>query len=213
MHNYLKRGISLFLCLAMVFALSACSGSTLTEANITKTVELVEKALRDFDKETLQKYVNSKTLDYIIKFAGSKEQFDTIGKLLFEKLELNVKSVDLDNSTVTLEVLNLDMHLVGERYAKVIQVRSHGKATEMLSLLSDDDFLDLSVRSLTAQISQATVPDNPTEVTVRVQTSGKNLVLVLDEAAEDAVSGGVLTAVTNVFSPTDDSEEETTAAN
>jgi len=214
MHTYLKRGISLLLCFAMVFALSACSaGRAMTEDNITKTVALVEKALREFDRDTLQKYVSSKTLDYIIKLAGNKEQFDTIGKLLFEKLEMTVKSVDLENEQVTVEIRNRDMALIGERYANMIRSRCKGDTMAMLNLLGDDDFLDISVRSLTIQISRATVPDNPVEVTLGVKKGAKNLVLSLGPDAEDAVSGGVVTAVSGIFSPksTENGTEEAAA--
>lgn len=212
MHNYIKRGISLFLCFAMVFALSACSGRAMTEENITKTVELVEKALREFDRETLQKYVSSKTLDYIIRFANNKEQFDTIGKILFEKLELNIQSVDVDNHTVTLEIINRDMSVIAERYTKLIKEYSNGgKTIDMMKLLSDESFLDISVRSITSQISYATMPDNPTVVTVSVTKGKKNLVLNLDEEAEEAVSGGVISVITEAFSLTGSKAEETTA--
>lgn len=201
MHQYLKRGLSLFLCLAMVFALSACTGRAMTEDNITKTVELVEKALREFDRDTLKKYVNSKTLDYIIRFANNNEQFDTIGKLLFEKLELNIQSVDVENQTVTIAIVNRDMTEIAERYTKLIREHSNGGNTlDMVKLLSDEEFLDLSVRSITSQISYATIPDNPTVLTVSVSKGAKNLVLNLDEEAENAVSGGVVDVITAAFS-------------
>ena len=212
MHNYIKRGISLFLCLAMVFALSACSGRAMTEENITKTVELVEKALREFDRDTLQKYVSSKTLDYIIRFANSKEQFDTIGKLLFEKLELTVQSVDVENQTVTLEIVNRDMTEIARRYSKLIKDYSGGNALDMVKLLNDDEFLDISVRSITSQISYATVPDNPVVLTVSVSKGSKNLVLNLDEEAENAVSGGVVKEISAAFTPGANKSEATTAA-
>ena len=197
----------------MAFVLSACSpGRAMTEDNITKTVALVEKALRDFDRDTLQKYVNSKTLDYIIKLAGNKEQFDAIGKLLFEKLEMSVKSVDLDNQTVTVEIKNRDMALIGKRYANMIKVRTKSKPMEMLKLLEDDSFLDISVKSLTAQISRATVPDNPVEATLSVKKGAKNLVLSLSNEAEDAISGGVISAISGLFATSGTSAGTTDAA-
>ena len=192
----------------MVFALSACSASAMTEDNITKTVALVEKALREFDRESLQKYVNSKTLNYILKLTNNNEQVDTIGKLLFEKLEITVKAVDVENRQVTVEILNRDMALIGERYSNMLQHYPNDSPLGMLGLLGDEKFLDISVRSLTAQISAATVPDNPTEVTLKVSKGAKNLVLYFDEEAEDAVSGGVVTAISEAFSLTDSGEAE-----
>lgn len=211
MHQYLKRGLSLFLCFAMVFALSACSGRAMTEDNITKTVELVEKALREFDRDTLKKYVSSRTLDYIIRFANNNEQFDTIGKLLFEKLELNIQSVDVDNQTVTLEIINRDMTEIANRYTALIKDYSNGgKTLDMVKLLSDEEFLDISVRSITSQISYATIPDNPVVLTVSVSKGAKNLVLNLDEEAENAVSGGVVAVISDAFSLTGGKDAEAT---
>ncbi len=203
MHQYFKRGLSLFLCLAMVFALSACSGRAMTEDNITKTVELVEKALREFDRDTLKKYVSSKTLDYIIRFANNNEQFDTIGKLLFEKLALNIQSIDVEHQTVTLEIVNRDMTQIAKRYTKLLREYSNGgNALDMVKLLSDEEFLDISVRSITSQISYATIPDNPPVLTVSVAKGSRNLMLVLDEEAENAVSGGVVDIISTSFSLT-----------
>ena len=199
MHPYIKRGVSLLLCFAMVFALSACAGRAMTEDNITKTVELVEKALREFDRETLQKYVSSKTLNNIFNYANNHEQFDAIGKLLFEMLEINIKSIDVENKEITAEIKNRDMTLVGERYSQMLQYKSKGDLLAMLDLLNDEDFLNLSERVLTSLISRATVPDNPTEVTLGVKKGSKNLIITFGDEAENAVSGGLIAAITETL--------------
>ena len=170
----------------------------MTEENITKTVELVEKALREFDQETLKKYVNSKTLNYIITFAKDHSQFAEIGQALFENLTLEVKEVDTENETVTLLVTNKDMTEAAELYAKRLHYQF--KTTpELIGGLSDEYFLDSSVKMLTSLISRAIVPDNPTEITIEVNKSSKNLVLVFDEEAENAVSGGVYKVIADSY--------------
>jgi hypothetical protein len=211
MKNYLKRGLSLFLCLTLVLAFSACSkAAKLTEDNIIKTAQLVEKAFREFDSKTLQKYINSKTLNYIIQYSENKDQIKQLGLAMFENVTFGVKSVDLKNSKVTLSVNNKDMKLIGERYVKMLN-HLYKSPVEMIKALSDDVFLDRSLRSLKAQISRATVPDNPTEVTVSVTPQKDGVVFNLTTEAEDAVSGGALTAITGAFNPAAATTQSTTA--
>ncbi len=203
MRKTLKIGLCFLLCVSLAFSLSACGSSAVTQDNITKTVSLVEKALREFDKDTLKKYVDSKTLNYIFQLAGSGEQFETIGKLLFENLEMSVKSVNTESKTVTLEIKNKDLENAGRQFSKFLKVKSGGGSTvEMLKLLGDEEFLDLSVKVLTALISRATVPDNPKEVTVYIRPEKKNLVLVFGQDAENAVSGGAISSITEAFGVT-----------
>ncbi len=185
--------------MSLAFSLGGCANIRITEDNVTKAVSIVEKALREFDRDTLQKYVDSKTLKYIFQFAEKNEQVAEIGRLMFENLEMTVKSVDEENKTVTVEVKNKDLALVGERYSRLLKAKSKGSTVEMLKLFGDEEFLDISVKTLTAQISRATIPDNPTEITLTVKEGKKNLVLYFNEAAEDAVSGGAVNAITNAF--------------
>lgn len=191
----------------MGLSMSSCSsGSKITEENVTKTVELVEKALREFDTESLKKYLDTPTLSYIINLANSHEQINEIGKLMFENVTLEIKSIDVENETVTLLVNNKDLSLVGERYAKRLNAQFK-KLTDLLAGFSDETFLDSSYKQLSAQISRAIIPDNPTEVTVTVKSSGNHLELVFDQAAEDAVSGGAVTAITTTYKGISGKEE------
>ncbi len=69
----------------------------------------------------------------------------------------------------------------------------------MLSLLKDETFLNTSLAKLTAEISAATVPDNPETVTLTVVQGAKNLTLSFNSEAEDAVSGGAISAITEAI--------------
>ena len=199
MQIHIKRSLCALLCLVMGLSLSACSnGAEMTDENINDTVALAEKALKEFDTEALKKYVDSQTLGYILNIADAHEQVGELAKLMFENLTLEVKSIDIENQTVTLLVNNKDLSLVGERYAR--RLKSQFPTTlALINGYSDEGFLDSSMKMLTAQISRAIVPDNPTEVTVSVKKDGKNLKLVFDQTAEDAVSGGALTAIVSTY--------------
>ena len=199
MQSCFKKSVCLVLCFLISMSLSACSASTaMTEDNITKTVALVEKALKEFDKNTLKKYVDSQTLDYIISLAGKYDQYSKLGQAMFEKLEFEIKGIDLQNKTVTLSVKNRDMGKIAADFTEDLTEKY--TPVQMLGLLGDEIFLNASLTKLTSQISEAIVPDNPTEITLNIEEGDKNLVLQFDSAAEDAVSGGVLTAITNVQS-------------
>ena len=200
MNQKIKRGVSLILCFALTLALSACSGggAKINEETVTETVANVEKALKDFDRLSLNTYIKSSTLETILNLSKSHSQFTALGQAMFEKLEISVKSVDTKNETVTLLVKNRDMAAIATEFTKEI---TEGRNTyEMMQLLNDNAFLDSSLKKLTAQISEATVPDNPTEITVPIEKNGDVLVLVMDEKAEDAISGGALTAIQQAIS-------------
>ena len=195
----IKKGICLILAVAMTLTLSACSGAkSMSEENIIETVARVEKALMDFDRATLQNYVKSSTLKTILDLSKNHSQFSALGKVMFEKLEIEVKSVDKKNKTVTLLVKNRDMSEIASEFTK--ELVKGKNLVQLMALLNNDSFLDAALSKLTAEISEATVPDNPKEVTVSIEKGKDNLVLNFDEAAEDAVSGGVLTAIKNSFS-------------
>ena len=198
MKNTIKKSLSLILCFVLTLALSACSSETsINEENVNNTVTAVEKALKDFDRLSLKAYVKSSTLETILNLSKSHSQFTALGQAMFEKLEISVKSFDKKNQTVTLLVKNRDMAEIGANFAK--ELTDGRSALDMMKLLNDDAFLDSSIKKLTAEISEATVPDNPTEITVSIEKGNNNLILVFDEEDENAVSGGALTAIKNAI--------------
>ena len=198
MKNTIKKSLSLILCFVLTLALSACSSETsINEENVNNTVTAVEKALKDFDRLSLKAYVKSSTLETILNLSKSHSQFTALGQAMFEKLEISVKSFDKKNQTVTLLVKNRDMAEIGANFAK--ELTDGRSALDMMKLLNDDAFLDSSLKKLTAEISEATVPDNPTEITVSIEKGNNNLILVFDEEDENAVSGGALTAIKNAI--------------
>lgn len=55
----MKKTLSILLCLAfMLVSFTACSSNAMTEKNVTKTVDTAFAALKEFDTDTLQKYVD-----------------------------------------------------------------------------------------------------------------------------------------------------------
>ena len=66
----MKKTLSILLCIAfMLVSFTACSSNAMTEKNVTKTVDTAFAALKEFDTDTLQKYVDSTTLNTIVGYA------------------------------------------------------------------------------------------------------------------------------------------------
>ena len=194
-----KNSMCIFLCLLMAFSLAACSaGTELTEQNINQTVAKVEKALRNFDEKELKKYVESDTLSKILAVSNGKKQFDELGQAIFNDLSLTVKSIDIENSTVTVSVLNRDLSQIASDFATELS-RTYTDI-QLLGKLKDEDFLNNNLSKLTEQIKGAPMLTEAQTVTLKIKKGPKNLVLVFDEDAENAVSGGALGAIMKAFS-------------
>ena len=194
-----KNSMCIILCFLMAFSLSACSaGTELNEQNINNTVARVEKALKDFDEKELKKYVESDTLSKILAVSGGKEQFEELGEAIFDDLSIKVESINLEESTVTVSVLNKDLYQVASDFAT--KLSENYTDMQLLGKLNDENFLNTNLSVLTEQIEDAQMQQEAQTVTLQVKKGAKNLVLVFDEEAENAVSGGALGAIMKTFS-------------
>lgn len=169
----------------------------MTEENITETVDVAMTALKEFDTERLEKYVDSSTLTTILGYAKDHQQFVDLGKAIFENLTYEVKSVDIENATVTISVSNKDLYQVASDFAQ--DLKSNYSAIQLLSKLSNDSFLDRKLGVLCEAIDSAVMLPDSTEITLKVEQDSKNLVLVFDGEAENQVSGGALSAIKDIY--------------
>lgn len=197
----MKKIFSIFLSVMLIcLCFAGCSGpnAEMTEENITATVDTAMTALKDFDTEKLEKYVDSSTLSTILGYAKDHQQFVDLGKAIFGNLTYEVTAVDLDNSTVTVSISNKDLYQVASDFAQ--NLKSNYSAIQLLSKLSNDSFLDRKLGVLVESIDGAEMLPDSTEITLTVEQSDKNLVLVFDENAENQVSGGALSAIKEIYS-------------
>lgn len=196
MKNILKNFVCVSLVMAIIFSLAGCSSNTeMTEENVTQTVELAEQALKDFDKKSLEKYVDSTTLSTILKFAEGHDQFAELGKSIFKNLEIEIDNIDLDKRTVTINVKNKNLSYVASDFTN--ELLGQFSTIQLLTKLSDDNFLDNSLSKLLANIDSV-IADQSATVTLSIKQDKKNLVLYFDEDAENAVSGGALGAINSI---------------
>lgn len=195
----MKKTLSLVLALILCLSFTACSGpnAEMTEENITETVATVETALKEFDTEALDKYVDSATLSVIIKYAEEHKQFSQLGKAIFENLELEVKEIDIDNKTVTVTAKNKDLSEATSEFAEKLQ--SNYSNFALLKKLNDDAFLDEKLTELQDKINACQMMDSGVDIVLNIQQDSKNLVLSFDENAEDTVSGGALSAIKSIY--------------
>ncbi len=197
----MKRIISLLMCVILLAGIACgfagCSSAKMTEENVTETVEKAQTALKEFDTKALKKYVDSETLDVIIPIAEKREEFRTLGKAMFKNLKMEIKSIDLDKSTVTLEVINKD--LMVEATAFAYSLKTNYSNAQLLTKVNDDEFINKNLNPLIEKIEGAKMKKEKTEITLTVKKAKRNLVLVFDTEGEDAVSGDALSAIKSVF--------------
>ncbi|MDE6752576.1 MAG: hypothetical protein K2J59_07390 [Eubacterium sp.] len=201
----MKKFTVVFLSILIVaFSFTACSSkpnNKLTEKNITNTIDTIFDALKEFDSSTVKRYVESSTLDTILTYASKKDQFRKLGVAMFENLQYEIKEIDTDNKTVMLAVKNKDLSEVASEYTKNL-LKEYASISGMLQLLKDiqnDAWLDTNLSVLTKGISNAAMKDEETEITLSFEQKNDRLVFTFTQTAEDAVSGGALTAINNIF--------------
>lgn len=194
----MKKIISAILVLSIVFVFAGCSGpnAELTEENITETVNVAVDALKEFDTEQLDKYVESSTLSYIVGFAEDHEQFAELGRAIFKNLTVDVKSIDIENKTVTVTVRNKDLEQAAYDFTQ--DLLNNYTKIQLLGKLTNDSWLDSNLSTLVSEIGKAKMSDQGIDVTLTIRQDKKNLVLCFDETAENAVSGGALGAVKSI---------------
>lgn len=196
MKNIPKILTSVILVVVLAFSFSSCAKTEMTEENITDTVSTVETALKEFDSKTLEKYVSSSTLSYIMKYAENHQQFADLGKAIFKDLEITVTSVDVENGTVTLDVKNKNLKTAASIFA--LNLKDKYTTMQLLQKLDDEAFLDESLGTLVDSIN-STKDTVEATVTLKVVQGKRNLVLSFDDDGEDAVSGGALTGIKNIY--------------
>lgn len=201
----MKKFTVVFLSILIVaFSFTACSSkpnNKLTEKNITNTIDTIFDALKEFDSSTVKRYVESSTLDTILTYASKKDQFRKLGVAMFENLQYEIKEIDTDNKTVMLAVKNKDLSEVASEYTKNL-LKEYASISGMLPLLKDiqnDTWLDTNLSVLTKGISNAAMKDEETDITLSFEQKNDRLVFTFTQTAEDAVSGGALTAINNIF--------------
>ncbi len=197
----MKKAVSLLLCVILLcLSLTACSGpnADMTEENITATVETAETALKEFDIDDLNKYVDSATLSVILGYAEKHEQFVSLGKAIFANLEMEVTGIDIENQTVTVSVTNKNLYQAASDFAE--KLRADYSTLQLLTKLNNNTFLDGKLNALCKEIDKAELIPEAVEITLDIEQGKKNLILSFNDNAEDAVSGGALSAIKSIYS-------------
>lgn len=194
----MKKALSILFCLAFILvSFTACSSNAMTEKNVTKTVDTAFTALKEFDTDTLQKYVDSSTLNTIVGFAQKHDQIKQLGQAIFENIDYKIKSIDLDKKTVSITVKNKNLAQGASDFAT--KLKNEYNTVQLLSKLNDEIFLNARLNELKQKISDAQMESDGIDITLNIEQGSKNLKLSFDEKAEDAVSGGALSSIKAIF--------------
>ena len=196
----MKKGIALFLSIVLIICcFSACAKTSaeMTQENITATADTVFTALNEFNTEDLETYVSSSTLSVIMSYAKQHEQFAELGRSIFENLSYEITSIDTQNKTITLSVMNKNLASTAQNFTN--DLLSKYSTISLLSNLSSDTWLDSNLAILQEDIAAAPMQSEPVEITLTIEQGEDNLVFVFDENAENGVSGGALGAIKNAI--------------
>ena len=196
----MKKGIALFLSIVLIICcFSACAKTSaeMTQENITATADTVFTALKEFNTEDLETYVSSSTLSVIMSYAKQHEQFAELGRSIFENLSYEITSIDTQNKTITLSVMNKNLASTAQDFTN--DLLSKYSTISLLSNLSSDTWLDCNLAILQEDIAAAPMQSEPVEITLTIEQGEDNLVFVFDENAENGVSGGALGAIKNAI--------------
>lgn len=196
----MKKGIALFLSIVLIICcFSACAKTSaeMTQENITATADTVFTALKEFNTEDLETYVSSSTLSVIMSYAKQHEQFAELGRSIFENLSYEITSIDTQNKTITLSVMNKDLASTAQNFTN--DLLSKYSTISLLSNLSSDTWLDSNLAILQEDIAAAPMQSDSVEITLTIEQGEDNLVFVFDENAENGVSGGALGAIKNAI--------------
>lgn len=196
----MKKGIALFLSIVLIICcFSACAKTSaeMTQENITATADTVFTALKEFNTEDLETYVSSSTLSVIMSYAKQHEQFAELGRSVFENLSYEITSIDTQNKTITLSVMNKNLASTAQDFTN--DLLSKYSTISLLSNLSSDTWLDSNLAILQEDIAAAPMQSDSVEITLTIEQGEDNLVFVFDENAENGVSGGALGAIKNAI--------------
>ena len=194
----MKKALSILLCLTFILvSFTACSSNAMTEKNVTKTVDTAFTALKEFDTDKLQKYVDSSTLNTIVGFAQKHDQIKQLGQAIFENIDYEIKNIDLDKKTVTITVKNKNLAQGASDFAT--KLKSDYSTIQLLSKLNDEIFLNARLNELKQKIADAQMESDGVDITLKIEQGSKNLKLAFDDTAEDAVSGGALNSIKAIF--------------
>ncbi len=212
MKKVAKKLLCILLCLAMCFGFGGCSSNELSEKNVTATVEKVEQAFKDLNVATLGKYIKFGTLTNLSNSLGEDvdladsisigslsdlKPFANLCNIIFANLEIEIESINLEEMTVDVSITNNDFYSPAIKYA--YNLKKNYNTQELIGLLSNQKRFEEKLNELITSLENAEATTKTTTATLKIEQGDKNLVLVLDKNAEQAVTGGVLTAIMIVY--------------
>lgn len=193
MKKLISAALAAILIAATFCACSSKPTAELTEANITKTIDTAFTALREVDEEALGTYVNASSLKFLLGYTKKYTQFDDLGKAMFANLTYEIKSIDVQGQTAVISVNNKDLSEISSEFTQ--SLTAEYSTLELLKKLSDEQWLDDNLASLTSKIDAAQMKEQPAEITVKIEQAKDHLVLFFGVSEEDAISGGALGAI------------------
>ena len=193
-----KKIIAALFCLALVFSLTAC-GTT----EVEKPEQAVSKAfdsLKASDLDSVKKYLS---YDELMKYDSSSGMPQVEEKLFFSKLSYKIvsSSTNGDNATVKTEVTNTDMKAVlGECINQAMELAVGSALNANSQQLSDEEMEKKMEEVFITQLKKEDSKTVTKTVDINLTKNSSSWKLTLDKPLQDALLGGLVSAVENLDS-------------
>lgn len=193
-----KKIIAALFCLALVFSSTACGTTEVEkpEQAVSKTFD----ALKASDMDTVKKYLS---YDELMNYDTSSGLPEADEKLLFAKLGYKVisSSTNGDTATVKTEITNIDMKAaLSECLNQAIQLAIGSALDPNSEQLSDEEMGKKIEQSFIDQLKKEDSKTATTTVDINLKKNGSSWTMTMDKTLQDAVLGGLISAVNNIDS-------------
>lgn len=193
-----KKIIAALFCLALVFSSTACGTTEVEkpEQAVSKTFD----ALKASDMDTVKKYLS---YDELMNYDTSSGLPEADEKLLFAKLGYKVisSSTSGDTATVKTEITNIDMKAaLSECLNQAIQLAIGSALDPNSEQLSDEEMGKKIEQSFIDQLKKEDSKTATTTVDINLKKNGSSWTMTMDKTLQDAVLGGLISAVNNIDS-------------
>lgn len=185
-----RFGVLLLILSLAAFSLIGCGASGETPE---QAVSNALTALRDLDHDKMEQYI---VFDELIDDAEEMAEDEEFEKLLFNRLSFDIisSSEDGDTATVSTEISNIDMvEILGQYFIEVFELAFSNAFSE--DPLSEEELDELIEEMLIEMLQDDGAVMATTTVDIKLVKSDSTWKIQIDEMFQDAVLGGLLTAI------------------
>lgn len=191
----MKKIISLALVLIMGISFASCGSKNDTKA-VEASVDKAVTALKKYDTESINKYVESDDLKSIQEGIDGIEGADKLVKAIFSKLSYEISDVSIkdNHATVSMAVTTKDLKSVASSY----MMSMLGSYLKGEVDTKNESFIQEQLTVITDMVNADTVGTTSANVNVALENKDGTWVIILDDTVEDAIMGGAASTIKSI---------------